>query len=98
MRVPKEIGDKIRELQSLESRITELTQELTDWFDENTGTDGIYIERFFIVDKPTGKSQSAEGLDEEYCDQRCICEDYYVGSYYHKVDDSEEWAGYSYST
>lgn len=76
MQIPKKIREKI------EQRI-KLNEELDAWFEENVDAEGCDMRNVRIVDKPLGAPQD----DNEYCDQRTLGEDWYVGQYYWKMDD-----------
>lgn len=78
MQIPKEIREKI------EQRI-KLNEELDAWFNENVDAEGCDIRNAYFVDKPKGESQG----DGEYCNQRILGEDWYMGQYYWKMDNGK---------
>lgn len=90
MKVPKEIADKVKiYLDGMKA-----FGEVVEWLNENTDSDGVYINDLFIVDEPTGHEQN----DGEYCDQHSVgwCEDSFAGRYYHPIEGSHEYLGYYY--
>ena len=91
MKVPKEIADKVEIYKAGQKAFCEIVA----WLKENTDADGVDIDEVFIVDEPTGNEQN----DGEYCDQYSVgwCEDSFVGNYYHPIEDSPLYLGYSYN-
>lgn len=75
MIIPKEIREKI------EQRI-KLNIQLETWFEENLDIEGCDTIKAYIVDKPKGISV----YDGEYCYQRMLGEDWYLGHYW-KMDN-----------
>lgn len=69
-------------------------KEVVDWLNENTASDSVYIDNLFITDTPTGKEQG-EG---EYCDQHSVgwCGDSFAGNYFHPIEGSDLYLGYTY--
>lgn len=96
MKVSRELADKVERYNELKKEAEKLWEEVTKWFYENTGADAVYIESLYITDKPTGRLQE----EDEYCDQwNCgWAEDAFAGNYYHQIEGSQEYVGYSYST
>lgn len=92
MKCSKEIAEKVKKYQELQNEASKLYEEIKDYFEENLGADGFCTP--FITDKPTGVLQDC---GDEYCDQRCVAEDWYEGEYYHKIEGSDKYVGYSYS-
>ena len=90
MKVPKEIAEKVNAYREGQKAF----QEVVAWLLENTGND-VFIEDLFIVDEPTGREQN----DGEYCDQHSVgwCEDSFAGNYYHPIEGSPQYLGYSFS-
>lgn len=89
MKVPKEIADKVKIYQEGQKAF----EEVVEWLRATTD-DYVFIEDVFIVDEPTGDEQN----DGEYCDQYAVgcCEDSYAGNYYHPIEGSPQYLGYSY--
>lgn len=54
------------------------------WFEENLDIEGCDTIKAYIVDKPKGISV----YDGEYCYQRMLGEDWYLGQYYWKMDNA----------
>lgn len=96
MKIPKEIADKVQEYQILNGKAQCLWNEVMEWLNENTNSDGVDIEDIFITDKPTGEKQNADG---EYCEQHTlgIIEDSFYGKYYHQIEGSDKYVGYDFS-
>lgn len=94
MKIPKEIAQMVCEYQETQKKETESYATVSNWLTENTETNGVYIDQIFIAKKPQGEAQG----DDEYCIQSPLglCEDSYTGKYYHKIEDSNLWLGYSY--
>lgn len=92
MKVPKEIANKVERYEAVQKEADSLYEEISHWFNENTCATDCYFGRPFIADKPTGDDKG----DDEYCDQHMLGEDWYSGNYYHKIEDSDKWVGYSY--
>ena len=90
MKVPKEIADKVEIYKAGNKAFA----EVVEWLSENTDADGVVIEDLFIVDEPTGREQN----NGEYCDQSSVgyCEDSFAGNYYHPIEGSPSYLGYSY--
>lgn len=95
MKVPKEIANRARIYEEAQKIASEAFKDVAAWLRENTEADGVYIEDLFVTNEPTGNDQG-EG---EFCDQRSVgyCEDSFAGRYYHPVEDSDIYLGYSYS-
>ena len=91
MRVPKEIADKVEIYQAGQKAFT----EVVEWLRENTEADAVNINDLFIADNPTGRKQIEDG---EYCEQHSYgyCEDSFYGNYYHAIDGTTKYLGYSY--
>lgn len=89
MKVTREIADKVREFQELKKRTDILYEEIEKYFVEETDAEGFGIP--FITKEPTGQKQS-----DEYCDQTYLGEDWYRGYYYHQIENSDEYVGYSF--
>lgn len=91
MKVSKEIAEKVERYQAAQAEADTLLAEIKEYFEEETGADGFEVP--FIAARPTGEMQ----LDEdEYCDQVTLDEDWYRGKYYHKIEGSEKFVGYTY--
>lgn len=78
MTIPKEIREKV------EQRI-KLNEELREWFKENIDVEGCDMDFARNVDEPSGEPQG----DGEYCEQRVMGEDWYVGRYYWQMDNGK---------
>ena len=94
MQIPKDIAEKLRKLVDAQESVSCLKEELGQWFNENTGADAVYISDYFITDNPKGKPNG----EDEYCCQTCHYEDYYTGTYYHRIEGTNLWGGYFYET
>lgn len=94
MKVPKEIAEKARAYQEAMKVANKAYEEVTEWLNENTDADGVYIDDLFVTDTPTGKEQ----YDGEYCDQHSTgwSGDSFAGKYYHPIEGSDLYLGYSY--
>jgi len=84
MRIPKEITEKIRE-------VNRLNNEIYFWMQENIDCDGFSFNELFwqIVPEPQGEEQGTNG--EEYCNQSNPCEDWYFGEYYWQLDGESNY-------
>lgn len=89
MKIPKEIADKVNIYREGQKAFA----EVVEWIITNTDND-VYINDLFIVDEPSGDEQN----DGEYCDQHTVgwCEDSFAGKYYHPIEGSPQYLGYSY--
>ena len=90
MKCSKEIAKKIEKWQKLNYETNKLYDEIETYFVEELGAEGFIHP--FITDTPKGQLQN----DDEYCDQRCLGEDWFTGSYYHKIEGSKKYAGYTF--
>lgn len=90
MKVPKTIADKVQKYQKLQQQADQLYKEIKEYFENELEADGFGTP--FITDKPKGHLQN----DDEYCDQYCIYEDWYQGTYYHQIEGSKKYVGYSF--
>lgn len=90
MKVSKEIAEKVERYQKLQSKADKLYEEIEEYFTERMGAEGFMTP--FILDTPTGEQQD----DDEYCDQVTVGEDWYRGTYYHQIEGSEKYVGYTY--
>ena len=83
MKIPKEIVKKIRQA-------NEINNEICKWMDENLDCEGMDLSRFFwnIVPEPQGVEQIEA---EEYCDQRVIGEDWFIGEYYWNLEGESNY-------
>ena len=79
MVIPKEIREKIEQR-------NELNKEIQFWCEKNLEMDGMHSSEAYIIDEPKGENQEVE-YGEEWCDQKILGEDWYVGTYYWKMDD-----------
>lgn len=95
MNVPKEIADRAKIYEEAQKIATEAFKDVAAWLRENTGADGVFIEDLFVTNEPAGDDQG-EG---EFCDQWSVgyCGDSFEGKYYHPVEGSDLYLGYSYS-
>lgn len=91
MKCSKEIADKVAEYQRKQEEADKLYEEIEEYFVNKLNAEGFQVP--FIVDEPTGNLQNGD----EYCDQRCVVEDWYTGNYYHQIEGSNKYVGYSYS-
>ena len=95
MKIPKEYGEKVKRYEELTREAKQLFEEVGDWLNENTGADAVNIESLFITDKPTGRLQE----EDEYCEQhQGYIEDDFYGNYYHQIEGTDEYVGYSFTT
>lgn len=96
MKIPKEYGEKARRYAELKKESETLFKEVADWLKENTEADAVYINDLFVTREPTGHLQE----DDEYCDQWCQgwAEDAFAGRYYHQIEGTDEYVGYTYET
>lgn len=92
MKCSNEIAKKVAKYEKLQKQADELYKEIKKYFVEELGADGFGVP--FITNTPMGDEQTEDG---EYCDQHCIYEDWYEGTYYHKIEGSGKWVGYSFS-
>lgn len=90
MKIPMEIADKVELYQRLSKQAEALHKEVVNWLVDETDAEG--IGEIYITDRPTGRLQS----DDEYCDQTCHGEDWYTGNYYHQIEGSNKYVGYSF--
>ena len=90
MKVPKTIAGKVQKYQELKQQQEQLYKEIEEYFENELDAQG--FGEPFITDKPKGHLQN----DDEYCDQHCIYEDWYQGTYYHQIEGSKKYVGYSF--
>lgn len=90
MKVSKEIAKKVERYQNLQSEADKLYEEIAGYFRKECDAEGFGTP--FIADAPTGEEQ----CDGEYCDQGTLGEDWYRGTYYHAIEGSDKYVGYSY--
>lgn len=91
MKCSKKIAVKVAKYERLKAEEEKLYEEIKEYFEEELGADGFSVP--FITDKPTGDLQD----DDEYCDQYCLGEDWYQGKYYHQIEGSKMYVGYSFN-
>ena len=77
-KIPKAIVDKIQQR-------NELDKEIHEWLKENVDLEGMDTRNADIVDDVSGNKQGTEER-EEWCDQRCLGEDWYMGDYYWETE------------
>ncbi len=95
MKIPMEIAEKVRRHQRASKEAKKLFEEVVAWLNENTDAEAVYITEIFITDEPSGTLQNGD----EYCDQwQGFLEDDYSGNYFHHIEGSNEYVGYSYET
>lgn len=95
MKIPQDVAAKVKRYVEVSSEANKLFKEVVEWLNENTGADAVYVESLFIAKTAYGKLQE----EDEYCDQcRGYIEDDYYGNYYHQIEGSDEYVGYSYTT
>lgn len=82
-KIPKEIVDKIEQRNSLNA-------EIAQWCRENLDMEGMDPNYSDITDSVTGNEQGGDNC-KEYCDQRCMGEDWYVGDYYWETEYKNKW-------
>ena len=93
MKIPKEYAEKVKRYIELKEECGKLFAEVANWLNEVVG-DEADIGDIFITAEPLGEPQDD---DTEYCCQYTgYCADDYYGTYYHKIEGSEEYVGYSY--
>lgn len=90
MKVSKEIAEKVERYQNLQSEADKLYEEIEEYFLNECDAEGFGMP--FIADVPTGEEQ----CDGEYCEQVTLGEDWYRGTYYHAIEGSDKYVGYSY--
>lgn len=90
MKVLKTIADKVQKYQELKQQTEQLYKEIAEYFESELDAQG--FGEPFITDKPKGQLQ----YGDEYCDQHCIYEDWYQGTYYHQIEGSKKYVGYSF--
>ena len=83
MKISKDIADKIE-------LVNKLNKEIGTYLKENVETEGCLDLK--IVDKPKGREQG-EG---EYCDQVYHGEDWFTGTYYYPIEDSNKYLAMAY--
>lgn len=91
MKCSKEIAEKVKRYQKLKKEEENLYGEIRKYFEEEHDAQG--FGEPFITDKPKGQLQ----FEDEYCDQHCVYEDWYEGTYYHQIEGSRKYVGYSFS-
>ena len=96
MKIPKEYGEKVKRYVDLCKESKKLFGEVVEWLNEYGSADGVYINDLFISNEPCGELQ----CDDEYCDQwrQGWAEDAFCGTYYHQIEGSDEYVGYSYES
>lgn len=93
MKVPKEIADKVKFYIEYKDIAKKNYDEVCKWLVDNTDAEDVCITDLFITDEPEGIKQ----YDDEYCNQWTGFEvDDYHGNYYHQIEDSDEYVGYTY--
>lgn len=90
MKVSKEIAEKVEQYEALQNEANKLYKEIAEYFTEECGAEG--FGEPFITDVPEGEEQ----VDGEYCDQVTMGEDWYHGTYYHQIEGTDKYVGYSY--
>lgn len=90
MRIPKEIVEKMEQVNSLMA-------EIDEWLDKNIDTDGSkhcypksfrgyeHDDWYNFADEPKGDRQD-DADDAEYCDQYQVGEDSFSGQYYYPTE------------
>ena len=99
MRVPEDIAEKVKEYARIKVQYEELEREITQWLEKNTPANSCcWIGNFMTVTKEM-LCGTAAGLGEgEYCDQSCQGEDWYTGTYYIPIENSDEYISYDYES
>lgn len=94
MNIPKEIADLAKAYEKAMETANKAYETVVKWLNENTEADAVYITGLFVTDRPRGRLQR-EG---EYCDQHAVGfdGDSFEGSYYHPIEGSALYLGYSY--
>lgn len=94
MNVPKEIADLAKTYEEAMETANKAYETVVGWLKENTAADGVYITGLFVTDDPDGEPQG----DGEYCNQFAVgyCGDSFEGNYYHPIEGSDLYLGYSY--
>ena len=90
MKVSKEISEKVKKYQELKEESERLLEDIRKYFVEELGAEG-FVEPF-ISEKPTGDLQ----CEDEFCDQYQVYEDCFKGNYYHKIEGSNKYVGYTF--
>lgn len=91
MKIPVSIAAKVAEYEEAQKKADQLFAELQLWFNEHAD-DCVDRGSPYITDTPTGDPQG----DGEYCDQIQIGEDWYQGTYYYPIEDSDKYVAYPY--
>lgn len=97
MKAPKKIMECVEKYEKLKAESERIEKEMAackKMFTEWEGDQGVYIGDLFITDKPEGEEQG----DGEYCDQYCQGEDWYTGTYYYPIEDSDKYVAYNYES
>lgn len=90
MKVSKEIAKKVEQYQELQNEADKLYKEIETYFEEELDAEGFGVP--FIADISEGQRQN----DDEYCNQITLGEDWYKGEYYHQIEGSDKYVGYSF--
>lgn len=94
MKVPQDIADKVKAYTEASETASHLYNEVVEWLNGHTDSDGVYITELHISGAPLGKKQG----DGEYCDQREVgfTGDSFEGTYFHAIEGSSEYLAYNY--
>lgn len=95
MKAPKHIAEIAEKYEALKKEFDRIEKEMDACrkaFIEWEGDTGVYVGDLFIADEPSGEYQD----DGEYCDQSCLGEDWYTGTYYYRIEESDKYVAYTY--
>lgn len=90
MKCSKEIAEKVAKYEKAKAEAIKLHREIEDYFEKEHDAQG--FGEPFLADKPKGGLQNGD----EYCDQYCLGEDWYSGTYYHQIEGSKKYVGYTF--
>lgn len=89
MQISKGLKEMVCDAISLHEMYKRMTKKVIEAIEETQeiDTDGLDFESMKIVDKPRGEAQG----DGEYCEQFCLGEDWYRGTYFIKIENEDKW-------
>ena len=82
-KIPKEIVNKLQQ-------VTDLKEELANWFRENLDVDGCDLNSAVIVGEPVGIEQGTPDC-KEWSDQTTEGEDWHYGHYYWETEEPKKY-------
>lgn len=94
MKVPQAIADKVKAYTEASETASRLYNEVVEWLNKHTDSDGVYITDLHIAVTPRGEKQE----DGEYCDQHEVgfTGDSFEGTYFHAIEGSSQYIAYDY--